>query len=124
MNPPFPQSIHPCLCAHALTNKADALVSICAYETTDVEHAAESHLDLCTRRSRHQLRNLPQINAASQVHLPGVDLQNVQTGLFTQNVNVNIVKTTTRKWGSTPEKMYLFIWRGKLNLPVNPAWSE
>lgn len=44
----------------------------------------DSHLDLSARSSRHQLSNLPQINATSQVHLPGVDLQNVQTGLFTQ----------------------------------------
>lgn len=59
-------------------------VSICMYVWNNVEYAGDSHLNLSTRSSRHQLSNLPQINATSQVHLPGVDLQNVQTGLFTQ----------------------------------------
>lgn len=49
-----------------------------------MEYEADSHLNLSTRSSRHQLSNLPQINATGQVHLPGVDLQNVQTGLFMQ----------------------------------------
>lgn len=49
-----------------------------------MEYVADSHLNLSARSSGHQLSNLPQINATSQVHLPGVDLQNVQTGLFMQ----------------------------------------
>lgn len=87
MNPPFPQSIHPCLCANTLTNAAD-YSSEYSYAWNDVEYTVDSHLNLGTRRSRHQLRNLPQINAASQVHLPGVDLKNVQTSLFVQNENM------------------------------------
>lgn len=84
MNPPFPKRIHPCLCAHALKN-TPGIPSEClsVLNDTHVEYAADSHLNLSTRSSRHQLSNLPQINATSQVHLPGVDLQNVQTGLFT-----------------------------------------
>lgn len=89
MNPPFPQSIHPCLCANTLTNTSDnSSEYLYAWNDVDVEYAVDSHLNLSTRRSRHQLRNLPQINAASQVHLPGVDLKNVQTSLFMQNENM------------------------------------
>lgn len=85
MNPPFPKSIHPCLCAHTLRN-TPAIPSecLCVWKNVQVEYAADSHLNLSTRSSRHQLSYLPQINATSQVHLPGVDLQNVQTGLFMQ----------------------------------------
>lgn len=38
-------------------------------------------LHFSTRSSRHQLCNLPQVNATSEIHFPGVDLQNIQTSL-------------------------------------------
>lgn len=85
MNPPFPKRIHPCLCAHTLRNTPGIPSEyLCVWNDVHVEYAADSHLNLSTRSSRHQLSNLPQINATCQVHLPGVDLQNVQTGLFMQ----------------------------------------
>ena len=46
---------------------------------------ADSHLNLSTRGSRHQLCDLPQVNATCQVHLSGVDLQDVKTGLVKHN---------------------------------------
>lgn len=90
MNSPFSQSIHPCLCANTLKNKdtrqlkTDLLYITFIHPASTIQRT-NSHLNFSTRGSRHQLCNLPQINATRQVHLPGVDLQDVQTGLLVQN---------------------------------------
>jgi len=38
-------------------------------------------LDLGTRRPRHHLSNLAQVNATRQIHLARMNLQNVKTSL-------------------------------------------
>ena len=85
---------------------------------------ANSHLNLSTRGSRHQLCYLPQIDASSQIHFSGVDLQDVQTGLLMSNQEtLRDVINSHQVCGCAVSK-YLFIWRGELNLPVNPARPE
>ena len=72
MDSPFPECVHPGFGAHAL--------------------------DLGTARSGHQLRDLLKVNPAGQVHLPRMDLENVETSIL--------------------------IWRRELDLAVNPSWSQ
>jgi len=53
-------------------------------------------LHLSARRARHHLRNLLQVNAAREIHLPRVDLQDVQAGVLSRRRKLNLAIDAAR----------------------------
>jgi len=45
------------------------------------QHPTMSHLDFSTRRPWHHFSNFAEIDTSCQVHLAGMNFQNIQTGL-------------------------------------------